>query len=191
MMRARSGDAGITLVEMLVALMIFALVGLASFTTLDTILKVRARTDGTLEQIARIDRALLVFGRDLMQADPLSVVLDEATLSAQVPGDDPLRRFVLTEGTLIRQSGPAQTETPLEQPLIAGVSEIRFRVLDLAQVWHESWPEGAAGPQARAAQMTLTLTTGQRLSRTVALPQAVPQETPQEVPQAVPQEVPQ
>lgn len=175
MTEARSGDAGITLVEMLVALMIFALVGLASFTTLDTILKVRARTDGTLEQIARIDRALLVFGRDMMQVDPMSVLLSEDTLSAEIPGDDPLRRFLLNDGALTRQSGKTLTGAPLEQSLIDEVREVQFRVLDRAQVWHETWPEGAAGPQALAGQMALTLDDGQTLSRTVALPQVLPE----------------
>jgi len=53
----RDQEAGVTLIEMLVALSLFALVGIASFTTLDTILRVRERTDGRLEHLAQLDRA--------------------------------------------------------------------------------------------------------------------------------------
>ncbi len=175
MMPSRPRDSGITLVEMLVALMIFAMVGLASFTTLDTILKVRARTDGRLEQIARIDRALQVFGRDMTQADPLSVTLAEGALRADLRGDNTLRRYLLRDSALIRQSGDRQTSEPLNQTLIADVREVRFEVLDLDRIWHGGWPADTQVPHARAVRMLLTLGTGQTLGRTVALPQALPE----------------
>ena len=75
----RDQEAGVTLIEMLVALSLFALVGIASFTTLDTILRVRERTDGRLEHLAQLDRALLVFGRDIVQADPGTVTLRDGS----------------------------------------------------------------------------------------------------------------
>ena len=41
-------EAGFTLVEMLVALALFALVGLASFALLETVIRTRDRTEGRL-----------------------------------------------------------------------------------------------------------------------------------------------
>lgn len=166
-------DAGITLIEMLVALIIFAMVGMASFTTLDTILKVRARTDGRLEQIARIDRALLVFGRDWAQVDPLTVTLAEGSLRADISREKSLRRYLLRDGALIRESGDTQTTDPLAQALVNDVRDLRFEVMDLERIWHEGWPSDSQFPQARAVRMALTFASGETLSRTVALPQAL------------------
>jgi general secretion pathway protein J len=67
-MTQRDSAAGLTLVEMLVARVLFAMVGIASFTTLDTIIRVRDRTEGRLEQLAQIDCALQLFSRDLTQS---------------------------------------------------------------------------------------------------------------------------
>jgi len=170
----RDRDTGITLVEMLVALIIFALVGMASFTTLDTILRVRARTDGRLEQIARLDRALLIFSRDMAQADPLSVNLLEGALAVELPYDESMRRYLFDDVELLRQSGAAQSDDPLDQTLIGDVNDVRFQVLDLDRMWHDSWPRNTSSEAAIAVRMSLTLGNGLTLGRIVALPDAVP-----------------
>ena len=62
---APPGDAGFTLVEMLVALALFAAIGLAGFTVLDTVVRVRGGTEGRLERLGEIDRALALLTLDL------------------------------------------------------------------------------------------------------------------------------
>ena len=47
----RDTEAGLTLVEVLVALALFSLIGLAGFTMLDNILRVQSGTQGRLERL--------------------------------------------------------------------------------------------------------------------------------------------
>ena len=168
----RGGEAGITLVEMLVALAIFALIGVASYTTLETILRVRERTDGRLEALARLDRALTVFSRDIAQADPATVRLSSDGLSAVLGDNAGLRQYRLAEDVLIRQSGnPQETDVSLDQPLVPAVAQMRLRILDAAGTWHVEWPaEGQGDPVPRGVELELEFDSGSTLRRTVALP---------------------
>lgn len=171
----RDPAAGITLVEMLVALVIFALVGLASFTTLDAILRARERTDGRLEHLARLDRALQVFGRDLAQADPLGISLSDDALTA-VQGDGrSQRRYSVKEDGLQRESGQVNAPDPLVQRLIQPVRQVTFRVLGADREWRDVWPDATGGMDgALAVDMVVELTGGKVLRRFVALVQPVP-----------------
>lgn len=143
MTAVRDREAGVTLVEMLVALVIFALVGVACFTTLDTILRVRERTDGRLEHLAQLDRALQIFGRDLVQSDPLAITLEEGILTAIHLNGRSKRRYLRADNELHRESGPRNAEALLVQSLIPRVQEVEFRVLDTERIWHENWPDAA------------------------------------------------
>ncbi len=141
--RRRAPDAGVTLVEMLVALALFALVGLASFTTLDTIVKARARTEGRLEAVSAIDRTLLLFGRDLAQAAAGTVRGDAGTV--QVGPQERTLIWGLVDGAVVRQGADLLRDTTgPEQSLISGVATLRLRYLDAARMWHEAWPVEAA-----------------------------------------------
>jgi len=149
----RDPAAGVTLVEMLVALSLFAMVGLASFTTLDTILKVRERTDGRLEHLAQLDRALLIFGRDIVQADPRTLNLVDGVLSTVGHDGKTKRQYLLAETVLNREIGPPNAETLLTQSLVQNVDALAFRVLDEDRVWHSTWPDPAGGREALAVDM--------------------------------------
>ena len=79
-------DSEVTLVEMLVALALFALVGLASFSMLDAVIRTRDRTEGRLDAVAALDRALALVGRDLGQGDAGSHVLADGALRFSLEG---------------------------------------------------------------------------------------------------------
>ena len=170
---ARVADAGITLVEMLVALALFSLVGLAGFTMLDAVLNVQDRTDGRLERLAGIDRTLMVFSRDFSQADPLSVTLTPEALEA-VAGDT-RRGYRIDVGTVIRKTENIEDGEPaLQQALLENVSGLSFRILSTGQQWFEEWPVEDIPPQARAVEMTLTLEGGDTVLRLAELPGVPP-----------------
>ena len=170
----RDRMAGVTLVEMLVALSLFAMVGLAAFTTLDTILRVRAQTDGRLEHLARLDRTLMIYGRDLIEANPQAITLEEGVLSATLQDGRTLRRYLLSEGTLQRQSGRPNADPDLTQTLVEEVETLTFRVLDGEGIWHDIWPDPASDGAASAVDLTLEVAGARTLRRLVPLSQAVP-----------------
>lgn len=170
----RNRMAGVTLVEMLVALSLFAMVGLAAFTTLDTILRVRAQTDGRLEHLARLDRALMIFGRDLIEADPQAVTLEAGVLSAPLQDGRTLRRYLRAEGELHRQSGTQNADPDLTQTLVPEVESLTFRVLDGGGIWHDTWPDPASDTPASAVDLRLEITGAGTLRRLVPLSQVVP-----------------
>lgn len=160
----RPSQAGVTLVEMLVALVLFTLVGLAAFTMLDTVIRARDRTEGRLEAVAAIDRALTLVSRDMAQSLPdgrslrdgvLTVVGEEAGMALRLA-------YQVQDGVLLRLIGPDDQTTPLAQPVLAGVTDLRWRILDADGQWQEVWPptgSAATAPGGAAAiDMQLTLT---------------------------------
>ncbi len=147
-----------TLVEMLVALAILSVIGLAGLTMLDTTLNVQRRTEGRLDRVAEIDRALTVLRRDLATAAPGFTALDETGLSfLRAAEDAPLGlRIGLDDGRLTRlvQQG-RQSAPPEPQQLLTGVRAARWRLLDGGRRWQTAWPDAEQVP--RAAELTLRL----------------------------------
>lgn len=166
----RDGAAGITLIEMLVSLVIFGFVGIASFTMLDTLLTVRDRTDGRLEAVMQVDRALTLFDRDFAQGNPQALQLGEAGLSlGSVQGRQ--HSYSLQDGTLQRTI-TSGTEV-LTQSLLTGIESGTFEVLDPSDTWQSTWPLEGVAPFPRAVRMLLTLSQGRELSRIVVLTDSV------------------
>jgi len=169
-------DAGLTLIELLVAMAIFAVIGVAGLAVLDTVLNVNARTDGRLERLAQVDRALLVVRRDLAQAQPTGLTLDGTELRfVRAEGADAVQEMtvVLDDSRLIR-SLPRGGAAPLDQVLLTGVEALNWRMLDAGRTWHETWEGG--GDAALAAELTLTFSQdggAAQVTRLMALPSAV------------------
>ena len=171
----RQSDAGLTLVEMLVALVLFALVGLASYAMLDAIIRARDRTDGRLAHLAQLDRMMTLVSRDLGQS------LDERSLDAGVLGfslyaDEASIQitYAVQDGVLLRHAQVGTLGAGVDQPLISDVMAANWRFLDAAGNWADNWPPTAAaspddgGP--RAVELQLTLADTRTLRRIVELP---------------------
>ena len=155
-----SSEAGFTLVEMLVALALFALIGLASFAVLDTVIRTRDRTEGRLDAVAALDRALILWSRDLEQSDPGSqeVSEDVLTFSLDASGGPSVMRYVLEGDGLERIAGEQGAQ--VRQRLASGIASLGWRVLDRAGVWHEAWPPEIEEEALVGIEMRLTLTGG-------------------------------
>lgn len=157
----RAREAGITLVEMLVALALFALVGLASFSMLDAVIRTRDRTEGRLDAVATLDRALTLVSRDLGQSDAGSQALegDALNFSLEGAGGPAAMRYALEGGALERRAG--EGDEAVSQRLVEGVADLSWRLLDRAGAWHEAWPDQEAELERLvAAELSLTLTDG-------------------------------
>ena len=171
----RRRDAGLTLVEVLVALAIFSVIGLAGLSILDTVVRVNRGTEDRLERLARIDRALLVVGRDLLQVEPGGVTLGEDGLGFRRSGaDGPIRiAYALRDGALIRTLPGREGDIP--QMLLDDVASLDWRLLGADRAWRESLPADSAPPVA--AELTLTLpltgrTDPARIARVFVLPES-------------------
>lgn len=170
---SRAGrEAGFTLVEMLVALALFALVGLASFTLLDTVIRTRDRTDGRLEELAVLDRAMILLRRDLGQSDPGSHAIADGVLSLSLAGAGGPRElsYALVGDVLTRRA--EQDGAMVEQPLMAGVAILGLRGLDRAGGWHDAWPPETSSEPLVGIEMRLTMAqaTPATVRRLVELP---------------------
>ena len=175
----RSPEAGLTLVEVLVSLAIFAVIGAAGLTVLNTMARTSEASEGRLERLAEIDRALLVIRRDLLQLLPQPVTLTEDGLrhNRALGDSDAIGvAYRLEAGTLVRRVERA-TQDPVDQSLLEGVVSARWRLLDGARAWHGDWPPAGqeAGVPPFAAELALEVTQPrvadpQVLTRLVVLP---------------------
>tara|TARA_R110002012_G_scaffold322012_1_gene553502 strand:- start:16528 stop:17058 length:531 start_codon:yes stop_codon:yes gene_type:complete len=165
----RDAEAGLTLVEVLVALALFSLIGLSGFTMLDNILRVQSGTQGRLERLGQIDRALVVFSRDLQESDSGSVRQDENGVTMNRTGTG-LLSYQARSNVFLR----SLSRRNFDQQMIDGVNSIRLRSLDSVGIWHDTWPieqTQSLGliPTLKAVELQLDLREG-TISRLVDVP---------------------
>ena len=138
MRAARTPDAGVTLVEMMIALALFALIGTAGLAMLDQVLRSQRGTEGRLERLSGQDRALHLILVDFSMAEPRSVtVADDTVTLNRSSRDGPLQlRYRLTDGTLHRILG----QRPADQAILTDIAAIRWRFLAPEGTWSDNWP---------------------------------------------------
>ena len=180
----RQPTAGFTLIEVLVALALFALITGAGFAMLDQVLRTQSRTEGRLDRLAALQRAMYLVTSDFLQArgrsftatpDAGGAVIGLRRNAADLTEGAVRLTYLVQEGTLMRivqgNSGP-----PLaEQVLVAGVSAAEWRFFDPQAGWVTDWPPagqlpGAASPNPGAVELRLTLADGAALRRVALLP---------------------
>lgn len=138
----RPADAGVTLIEMMVALALFAVIGSAGFAMLDQVLRTQRGTEGRLEQLSARQRALHVIRSDFMIALPRSLQAGEDGVSWQrstATGGMHLT-YRLTEGILRRDLADLDGRGLSSQALLVGVGALRWRFLAADGLWSEVWP---------------------------------------------------
>ena len=193
---------GFTLIELMVALAIFAMVSVVSFSGIMLMIDNRDRVTAHAERLADIQTALTLLQRDLQQAaarpirdpfgDPRAAMLAEdlADLEFTRSGhSNPLgiRRselqrvaYRIEEGALQRLSWSVLDQQPepprQDRVLLERIEDIELRFMDDDTQWLQIWPpagaETATALLPRAVEVTLTLEDLDTITRVVALPEA-------------------
>lgn len=160
----RSPNAGVTLIEMMIALALFALIGSAGFAMLDQVLRSQRGSEGRLERLSEQQRALHVIMADFQMATSRSLQATDATVSLDRNGRNASLhlRYHLAEGVLHREVGDIDGTALADQAILTGVKGISWRFLTPEGVWFDAWPKDTAQtlnapPNPRAIDLVISL----------------------------------
>jgi general secretion pathway protein J len=201
---SRGGQIGFTLVELLVALAIFAILSAFAYHGLAAMLDSRE----ALQRETRKWRDVTLFvGR--IERD-LAAVLDRPAIGSAGTPQRPVSSALegpKREGLAFTRSGSylqenalaapqrvayrwmdgrierlgwsgvdiSPREEPTAVPVLAGVSALAFRFLDARGEWRGAWGlPGSSDPLPAAIEVTLTLASGERIVRLLDMPRSAP-----------------
>jgi len=192
-MRARDAQ-GFTLLELLVAIAIFAIAAQLGYGGLRHILDGRAALAPRYEETARLRHAVTLLERDFSAARPRAVrdALGEPAPAFVAGGGETLALFSradaarptlldavglyrvayrLEQGELLRDTWPVldavQGTRPVSRPVLAGVARFSLRCLTTDDTWTTVWPATSNDLAAlpRAVEIELSLEDGRSLRR--------------------------
>lgn len=165
---AAANSAGFTLVEVLIAIFITALIGLGSWQLLNSSLRINERTAERTEEFAELQRFMLFLARDMQQILPRSVRNDFGDSEAALTTTSDFYKLAFTkagwrnplqdkrsqlqrvayeldqENTFYRHYwlvlDRAQDSEPRKQALLSGIESLEFRFLAANDRWLNEWP---------------------------------------------------
>ena len=177
---------GFTLLELLVALAVFAIIAVAAYTGLQSVLRTQVAVEQQSDRLAEVQMAVYFLEQDIEQILPRPVRdefdqrqpalqsggLDDTVLTLTRTGwDNPLERtraglqrlnYRFSDDQLIRQYWPVLDRAGLSEPrqsvLLTGIDDIRLRFLDNNDQWQTSWPsDNETDPAALPRAVEVTL----------------------------------
>lgn len=169
----KSKQAGFTLLELLVALGIFALLAAMAYGGLNAVMKAKAVTDQHAARLSQLQMTFLWLGRDIEQTVERSIRDEYGDRQPAMVGVETGRyqleltrtgwrnpsgrarsnlqrvAYGLRDGELIRAYwnvlDRAQDSQPLETVLLDGVNKLELRFLNDKNKWVDSWPNNTLG----------------------------------------------
>lgn len=196
----RRYSAGFTLLELLVAVTIFALVGVASHRLLASAVRVDAQTRGQERQLRQLVRAMSSLERDVEQALERPVTAAGGQQEAAFWSDSDGRGLQWTRGgwnnplgdtrsrlqrvrwhyngkVLVREYWTVldRVDDALVQKQVAleGVDTLRWRFLDRQGVWRLQWTGGSSETLPRALELEMTHERFGPVRRVLLLPEGL------------------
>jgi general secretion pathway protein J len=138
----RNPAAGVTLIEMMIALALVALISMAGLAVLDQVLRTQRGTEGRLERLSEQQRAMQVILVDFAMASPRSLEVSAAAVSlkrSRIGGSLRLR-YRLSGGILHREIADEGGKALADQAILTGVDAITWRFLTPENSWSDIWP---------------------------------------------------
>jgi general secretion pathway protein J len=186
-------EDGFTLLELLVALLVFAVLSVMAYGGLRQVSSVEQRSEFESKRLNELEFAFLLVGRDLAQAVDRSVRDQLGTSKPAFAGgqghqsllemttflgdDGRLGRieYTLNGESLRRVRWPVLDTMPQTRPdnteILGGVTKLQVRFLD--KEWQQTWPApSSAAALPRAVELTLQLHDGTEFHRLFTLPNA-------------------
>ncbi|PWB31112.1 type II secretion system protein GspJ [Pseudomonas sp. SDI] len=184
---SRRGQQGFTLLELLLALALFALLALASWRLFDLLLRAQAASSAHAGQLRSVQRAVALIERDVRHglfvpgSSGALFTHDGARLQwlraaernlADAPRSA-LRQveYWLEDGTLWRYSRVLERHEGRPQAVLHNVRQLRWRFHLGAQGWQARQPK-APGETAQALELLLSVGDFSELRRVIALVEA-------------------
>lgn len=181
----RNPQSGMTLVEVLVALAVFAVIGSAAFALLDQTLRSQRLSEARLTRLDDLQRMMRIVTLDTMQAVPGTLVLDKTDVRfvRQRAGTAPdtsdtegrlqgvLVHYRLGAEGLQRQIGPEGSQSPW-QLVLSGVQSVSWQPIFRP----DATLPASVPPQAAGLDLTVQLTASETVRGVFVLPSAPPRE---------------
>jgi len=173
----RTTSRGFTLLELLVAIAIFAIMGSLAMSGYVELARQSEYAEQRLERVREVQRAMQTLGQDLGQIEPRPIrePLGEARMPAVLAGDAAEYRLQFTRAGWSNTGGLARptlqrvgyrvdqdglwrdhwntldrtlSVEPARTRLLGGVRSVRFRFMTAQRSWVERWPVNEGLPGA-------------------------------------------
>ncbi|CAC9497928.1 prepilin-type N-terminal cleavage/methylation domain-containing protein [thiotrophic endosymbiont of Bathymodiolus puteoserpentis (Logatchev)] len=131
---------GFTLVEVLIVMAILSVISLISYSTLTTTFKHQSVQKKHSQALSEMQKTLLYFERDFSQIFNQEVILNEKGVQLNSIQNDTLLNIHYEFGSnIIKRQDKTDIERIAELVLLKEVSQLKIRVLDNRNKWHEAW----------------------------------------------------
>ncbi|TWC16490.1 MULTISPECIES: type II secretion system protein GspJ [unclassified Pseudomonas] len=174
-------QSGFTLFELVIAIALFALLGLAGWRLFDTVVRTQQGAGQHERDIRALQRAVGVIERDVWQAVAGSVVLAPGQLQLQRshwrnPLDQPrserqMVSYRLEDAALWRDSFGEGAATVQRQKLLDDVRSLSWRLFDPQRGWHG---ETAGDDWPLALELNVSAGRFEQIRRVLLLPGVLP-----------------
>ena len=172
-LHSKNEQKGFTLLELLVALGIFAILAAMAYSGLNSVMTARQVTNQHADRLSQLQMAFLWLGRDVEQAIDRPIRDEYGVVQLAMLGVETGRyqleltrtgwrnpagrarshlqrvAYGVREGDLVRAYwnvlDRAQDSEPLESVMLDGVEKLELRFLNASNSWQDSWPSSQLG----------------------------------------------